>query len=47
MDHTGRPELAIQFRILAFKTCIAQIDLMLLAFIAALFLVVFRAATHD
>jgi hypothetical protein len=46
MNHTRGPELAVQFRIFAFKTRITQIDLMLFAFVADLFLVVFRAAAH-
>jgi len=46
MNHTGRPELAIQFRIFTFETFVAQIDLMLFAFIAVLFVIVFRAAAH-
>jgi hypothetical protein len=46
MNHTGWPEFAVQFRVFALETRVAQIDLMLFAFIAALFLAVFRAAAH-
>jgi hypothetical protein len=46
VNHTGGPELAVQLRIFAFEARIAQIDLMLLAFVATLFFFVFRAAAH-
>jgi hypothetical protein len=46
MDHTGGTEFAVQLRILAFETRFAHINLMFFAFVATLFIGIFRAAVH-